>query len=201
VTTITDTFNRADSGTTLGTTSDGTATWTTDGATWGISSNAAFNASATSAGKAWIDTSNADGSVQVTITVIDPGSSGNVYTGLVFRWTDANNYWVVKTRSGTTQGTLQSVVGGTRNGITTFALVAGDVVTAVLAGSSITIKVNGSTVATTTDSFNATATKHGLFADTSTGRLDNWSYTTPVIVPRPPWRPVIRSRAVNRAVS
>ena len=86
---FTDTFTRADSSTTLGSTSDGKLAWTALDGTWGIASNKAYCV-ALNAGQA--------------IAAIDPGVGNYVsykatlnlgtssVTGLAFRIIDASNY-------------------------------------------------------------------------------------------------------------
>jgi hypothetical protein len=92
--------------------------------------------------------------------------TGGVLQGLMFRLSDASNYWVA------TQTQLYKVVAGTRTavGAAYTALVPGDRIYVTLVGSVITVMkyagygiADATLVAAVTDSFNSTATKHGLF--------------------------------------
>lgn len=80
---------------------------------------------------------------------------------LVFRYSDDNDYW-----KATTQALIKKV-SGTFTTVATYSAnaQAGDRLTVQLSGSSITVQVNGVTVATATDSFNSTATEHGIMVE------------------------------------
>lgn len=175
--TITDTFNRADSTTTLGTTSDGLATWTAVQGTWGISSNTAYcphvNGSGSVPAFAVIDTAQADGAVQGTL-----GGSGAWDFGLVFRYADPNNYWAMTWLNGTNLSRVIRRVAGTGTVMATFTAVAGDVLNASFSGSALTFYKNGTSFYAPTDMANQTNTQHGMFALASNvGTLDDWSFT------------------------
>ena len=86
--------------------------------------------------------------------------------GLVFRYSDASNFWMA-THSG---GLYKVVAGAARanpsSGAASWsAFVPGERMTVVLNGNSITVKRDGVTVATATDSFNSTATRHGIITE------------------------------------
>lgn len=177
MTTITDTFNRADSPTSLGTTSDGSATWTALSGTWGISSNQAYNSSPTGLDVAYINTPAADGTLQVTLPVFSS-------SGLAFRIQDINNFLMLYVSGGTIR--LYRWVGGsaTQIGSGFGSFTNGDSLGVTLSGSSITVLHNGSSVGSATETTYQTLTKHGLVLGTASTapRWDNWSfsYTPPV---------------------
>ena len=104
-----------------------------------------------------IESGLADCSVSVTLD----GTLGQG-GGVSFRFSDASNgYFVDSDGTGATLYKLQAgAISGISSGFTSFAV--GDVMTAEMTGSSIVILKNGRTVASTTQSFNNTATKHGL---------------------------------------
>lgn len=195
MTSIVDTFNRADSATTLGTTSDGTATWTAQSGTWGISSNQAYAPAAI--GLATVP-AQADGTVQVTIAAdVTDG------VGLAFRCSNSSNYWVVIRNTTSSAAGLFKVVAGAFNHLATFQPAVGDVVSVDLSGTSITPRVNGSAVAGTfTDSFNQTATLCGIYSENPSNRLDSWSFGPLVIIPfhPSPIRVPYRSAVIRAAV-
>lgn len=165
--TITDSFNRADSTSTLGSTDTGQA-WTAQAGTWGISSNTAYTTTASGQVTVVVDAGVSDCTVQATLT----DATGSC--GLCWRSTDDNNYWLVA-------GVLcyKRVAGGFTSMGSTGGFSNGDVITVVVSGNNHTIKRNGTTVLSFTDSFNATATKHGLRAQTNTSRFDSFSITVP----------------------
>lgn len=187
MTTIVDTFNRADSTTTLGTTSDGNATWTAQIATWGISSNQAYTPTIVGGTGLATVPGQADGTVQVTVAA---NTTNGV--GLAFRCSDASNYWIVIRQATSSFGGLWKLVGGSLTHVATFNPAVGDVVSVDFSGSSITPKVNGSAVsgAPFTDSFNQTATLCGLYTEHNANRLDDFSFTPPGVAP-PARRPRI----------
>lgn len=170
--TVTDSFNRANSAVALGNADTG-QTWSALGGTWGISANQAYfvTGGTTNSLYAVVDSGLADTTVQVTIAVTDVTEEPRV----VFRAVDVNNLWIVST-----SGVVYKRVAGSYTSAATFThtFVNGDIVSVVLLGNSITAKVNGTTVATVTDSFNATATKHGigqLLLNTNVTRFDDFS--------------------------
>lgn len=89
------------------------------------------------------------------------GANGSF--GLVFRYADALNFWVVQT-IGSTLYTRKFVAGVYTDVTNTVTLAANDVYTVIASGTSITVKQNGVTIRTLTDSFNQSATKGGLLA-------------------------------------
>ena len=176
----TDAFGRADSTTTLGTTDTGQA-WSVLSGTWGISSNAAYEPGAVPVTQhaAVIDSGLSDCVVQVTVPVLS-GLSGNA--GVIFRATDDSNYWRFVIGGATDNNWyFQKKVAGSFSLVGTGAgRATGDVLKVVLGGNTITVFKNGTQMATTTDSFNSTATKHGLANSSSSSggtvaRFDDFS--------------------------
>lgn len=162
---VSDTFNRADSTTSLGTADTGQV-WTvpTTGAVWGISANRAYLTNTTAQSLAVVETGVADCTVSVTMPVVGDA-------GLCFRVIDDNNNFVL------TASQLYKRVAGSFTAVVTFStIVAGDRVSVVLSGATIVVKVNGADVASTTDTYNQTATRHGLRSHGATApRFDDFT--------------------------
>ena len=165
-----DEFARADSAT-VGSTEVGAYAWTAnpvgDQAKWSIVSQQLVKSGAalTGAKEILVDTTRADGKVGVTF--ISAVASG---CGLSFRVAaDGNSGYLVHTltdgtyllrrRSGTTYTTLYTSAVG--------IAAAGDRVEVLMAGSSLSLIVNGTTLGTVTSSTNSTATRHGMWANSS----------------------------------
>lgn len=173
---VSDSFNRANSTTGLGTTDSfngGTNTaWQAITGTLGINTNQAYNAGATNDALAVVDAANADVKVSITIATANGIAEDAVY----FRVTDANNKWRAIRSSATLF--LQKFVSGTKTnvGSTAYSVVNGDVLSVTVSGSSITVTVNGTTKLTATDTFNQTVTKHGFGQGTQSNvsRYDNF---------------------------
>jgi hypothetical protein len=176
-----DTFDRADSSGGLGTPSDGGSVWVQDtsggGVTFGISSNKAYDPFDNNGHLvASLEASAADVSVQVTLAAF----AGQM--GLSARVSDANNFLNVRALAGTGYSLFKRVAGSsTQLGSTWAGTPAdGDVVKLVMSGSSLEVFVNGVSRITATDSFNSTATKHGLWAfaaNFTAARWDDFSIT------------------------
>jgi hypothetical protein len=169
-----DNFNRTDSATALGTPSDGGSAWSALSGTWGISSNKGYHVDGTGQSAAVLDAGAGDCTVQVTIS----GSVGD--DGFIFRATDNSNYFVYTYGGGALYRqqagsfTLIAVSSAPFSGV-----VNPTTLKAVLAGSAINIFQDGALVLTVSDSFNATATKHGLRSNGSSGvRFDDFSIAT-----------------------
>lgn len=172
---VSDSFNRANSTTALGTTDSyngGTAkTWVADVGTWGISNNKAYEITASTTGLVWVDTGFSDFSVSADI-------AWQSNAGIVARYTSATDY--IFARIGTTDIKLFKTVAGTSTQIGntyTFTPSAGTTynLKISLSGSSLTVYKDGSSVITATDTFNQTATRAGFrnFNDT-TSTFDNF---------------------------
>lgn len=157
-----DSFTGTNSTNVLGDTEGGSAgikSWTTLAGTAGINSNQGYF-SAGSETAAVVDSLVADGNVEVKINVTAQ------YSRLLFRVTDASNYLFVQ-NSGTGTYQLYKKVGGaftllrTSSGVTP---TAGDTVKVQLSGNLIRVFINGVelTAMSVNESFNATATQHGI---------------------------------------
>jgi hypothetical protein len=168
--TITDTFTRANSTTNIGTTDTGQVWSVQSGSWWGISSNRAYTANSMAYGSVVVESSVSD----CTISVLLVARSDS---GLCWRSTDNNNYWSFSSGF----GTVNKRVAGTFTQVATFSAAAhGDTMSVTVSGNTHTIKKNGITVATFTDSFNSTATKHGLYANNyADPQWDNFQITVP----------------------
>jgi hypothetical protein len=176
---VSDSFNRANSTTTLGTTDSytgGTAkTWMPSSAetgTFGINSNRAYLVSAGNAySMARLDCGVSDGIIEVDVTW-NTNSAG----GLVFRYSTALRWFDtyidssgLKLRRGVDYAT--TVLGSYNftpiNG-TTYRLKA------TINGSTISISLDGTERITATDSFNAASTLHGLRSPVAGAYLDHF---------------------------
>lgn len=181
---VSDTFDRADSSSSLGATDGGSLsplTWTAQSGTWGISSNTAYLVSATSQAVATVDTGLADVDVAFDVTM---QSGSNV--GIVCRLIDDNNYLMCAWHFGTTLElykrdtgsftTLTSAGQSWVNG-TTYRLrmtVAGDQVKVYLDGVE---KITHTLSAGDLSKYGA-ATSHGLRAETdNSSRFDTFAVT------------------------
>lgn len=173
----TDSFNRADSATNLGSTDGGTVlAWQQDAGTWGINGNQAYISVAAN-GMATISASADFEEVSVTVPTITAGDAF-----VMFRFSDTSNRW----RWGGTVGslaTLQKVVAGATttytadmNG-TDFTVAAGDTFMVRAHGSVIEVFHNGRLALCVSDTFNSTAIRVGMqIGAQTTTRLDNFSW-------------------------
>jgi len=158
---ISDDFTRADSTISAG------PLWTALGGVFGVRSNAAYLVSGASPAP-WhiaVTECRADGTVAVDIVTTAAGTNIS-NAGLVFRATDRSNYLSARLTSiGAVN--VHRVEGGVStqifSGPATYANPGTAVLSADLAGNSIILKVDGVTVATLTEAFNASATRHGLW--------------------------------------
>lgn len=168
---IQDSFNRADSTTTLGNADTGGA-WSTSG-TWGINSNQAYTPAALSLGHAFIDTGQSD--VEATVTLATLGAGGNA--GIIFRRTDVDNYWVLFINGASTNLQVLKRVAGAFTSVVTVdvAKAAGDDLRVVASGSRIRVFWNGAQISSFTDTFNQAATQHGIWQNNDNAwRLDDF---------------------------
>lgn len=166
-----DTFNRANSTTTLNPASDG-GTWTSDpvAAVAGISTNAAL---IVSGGGFSLQDFVRESSSVFNCTISADFPTVGTEAGLCFRYVDTANFWYV------TNLGLAHKVGGT---VVTYSgnstnFVSGDHMDVVCNGSSVIVKRNGAQVNSGVDSTStATATRHGIhFTGETVSRIDNWS--------------------------
>lgn len=103
-------------------------------------------------------TTSANGQVGVTYRT---AATGGQVQGIVFRWTSDSNYWRASSVS------LAKKVSGSFTTVTTYATPAqpGDRMIVQMNGTAISVLINGVQVATTTDSFNQTATSAGMVVE------------------------------------
>ncbi len=174
-----DNFDRADNSGPLGTPSDAGSAWVEPGGPlFQIVSHQA-NRPASSVGAGYLETSSANGDVQVTLigTCTDHG--------LVGRYTDASNYWYGSGRS--TGSYLQKIQGGSYTSFGPYTgAVTGDVMKMTLSGNSVSLYLNGVLLTTQNDSFNSTATKHGIATGNAVGTFEDFSFTDAVATPDTP---------------
>ena len=169
-----DTFNRADSTTNLGSTDGGTVSaWTQNSGTWGINSNQAYiSAAATSVATIPMAADLEEVSVEVPVW-----ASGTA--AVVFRFTDTSNYiWWGGTVG--TDATLNIVSGGATTTYTPdvnesdFVLAAGDKLSARCNGSVVEVFRNDILALTISTTTNETATRVGMRLTTTAPRLENF---------------------------
>lgn len=164
---ISDSFNRTNNTTSLGTTDTG-QTWVVVSGTWGIISNQAYAPIPTNPSIAYVDAGISDISVTETITWISN-------EGFVFRYTDASNHLLVRISS-TGLGLFKNVT-GTSTSIGNYAFTPTTTtytLKVVAQGSSITVYLDGTQRITATETFNQTSTKVGMREASSSGRLDDF---------------------------
>lgn len=169
-----DNFNRANSASSLGTPSDSGSAWVALSGTWGINSNQGYLVTDNGDDLAYLEASLADVTVQVT-----RADNLGTHVGICFRVSDVNNYWVWH---GNDSGRfLKKFVSGSPTTVYSdaSAINPNDVISVTASGSSITAYINGVSITNTTDSFNSTATKSGIYSHFSdgTGRWEDFSIT------------------------
>lgn len=161
---VTDDFNRADSTTTLGTSTSGHVWVPFTSTVWGISSNKAYIQN--SAGPqtiAYVESGAGDVTIEATVHKTDATNSIN-RMGVAFRVSDEDNY-LFAYFVGTNALRIHKVVAGSGSqiGTGTVTFANNSVLKVVLSGTSIEAFQNGvSKVGPITESFNQTATKHGI---------------------------------------
>jgi len=170
---VSDAFNRADSGSSLGTADVGGA-WTAHSGTWGIETNKARCFSGGNQSFATIDAGVSDCTIAVTMS-----ATLNAGGGITFRFQDTSNTWFIDSDSG--GPALWKVIAGSYtqvvNGLGGVTLSAGDILSIVLAGNDFDIKKNGSSIYTTSQSQLASATRHGLRDYGAGARFDDFTLT------------------------
>lgn len=169
-----DTFNRADSTTNLGSTDGGVVqAWTQNSGTWGINTNAAYISAAAAAS---IATVAGDNDFELCSVTVSSWASGEAF--LVFRHTDASNYirWGGTVGSAATLIVRDAAVETTYTADDTFfTLAAGDTLAVRCQGSVIECFVNGALALTVSNTAEQSATRVGMRLATTAPRLDNFS--------------------------
>jgi hypothetical protein len=175
-----DTFDRTDSATDLGDT-DGAgsldpATWVQYNGVWGIASNQAYKVNSTVVSRAGFDFGVADVDLRIELANLS-----NNEIGLLFRYSDSNNFLYADCTTGPGGDVrLRKRESGSFLEVTTAVNVPsatdGSVLRLRADGSDLRVFLDGVQVMQATETFNASATIHGLFVNTNTpsSRLDNW---------------------------
>lgn len=165
---VSDSFDRGDSSTSLGSADVGGA-WTAFAGTWGISSNKAYHVSTFADGFASIDSGLGDCTIYLTLSTVGAG-------GILFREQDTTHYWFVEATATDCKVYRSDGFGGNLISNLGASFANGDIMKVVLAGSSIKVYKNGSQIGSTiTDSTYASATKHGLRDYTGSARYNDFS--------------------------
>lgn len=135
-------------------------TWTTPVGSWVRDGYLGGTARPANVGTRSVALTTGDADCQVAVTLRTPQVSGQVQ-GIIFRYTDDNNYWRA------TRSSIVKKVSGVLTSVGTYskAVADGDRLKVVMQGSVITVYRNGVQVYTVTDSFNSTATKHGMLVE------------------------------------
>lgn len=160
----TDSFTRADSTTSLGVADTGHVWVPFTGTVWGISSNKAYiQNSSGSQTIVYIETGEADVTIEVTLNN-NTGSNSINRMGIAFRISDENNYLFAYFLGTNSLRIFKVVAGsGTQIGTATVTFANNSVLKVVLSGTSIAAYQNNVLkVGPITESFNQTATKHGI---------------------------------------
>jgi hypothetical protein len=181
---ITDSFNRADSATTLGSTDGGTLgplVWADvdlgTGGLWGIDGNRARGRAGSSLVHAVVDPGVTATTIQATL--VTPSTLG--VGGIAFRVQDSNNLCNLNLRNNTSSllyYTLETRTAGAKatmtGGGTTITPVAGDVIKIVDTGTTVAFWLNGTLITTATSSAFNSNTKVGLTANPASDSLPLW---------------------------
>lgn len=168
---VSDSFDRPDSTTSLGIADTGQA-WTSILRTFGISGNKAATTVADAA--AHLDSGVADADITCDIT-----HGGD--NGLAFRSTGTSNFMVARLGANKVQAYRRQSGAYTLVGEAAMALTVGQAYAFRVAcfGSTIDVYVDGVKKLTVTDSFQSTATAHGLYGSHFNGsRWDNFTVDT-----------------------
>jgi hypothetical protein len=163
---VTDSFNRADGP--IGTADSGQV-WQQAGGAAAI----AGNKGVPTVNQVFIDTGQSDVTIQMTMGNRDVVNGS---TRIVARYVDTNNY-LFWGESGSSVYALVRKQAGLFNTITTTAItpVNGDVLKLVLTGSTLQGYRNGSLIATGTETFQQTATRHGFSSPEAASTVDDFT--------------------------
>lgn len=173
-----DSFNRANGA--IGST-DGAGTldpvaWTALVGDWRVNSNKARLNANVADSLAVIDTGHANVDIRLKV------ASVNFASGIVFRCTDSTHFFALATGYGGTNSLTilkYNGGGGPAVGLNISAVFAdNDIVGVIAINNVITITKNGTPVGQFIDSFNRSATKHGLYQNSTIVDLDDFSVRT-----------------------
>lgn len=183
--TLADNFDRANSSTSLGSTSTGAVPWSALSGTWGILTNRGYVAVSIGGGgqnEAVVDTGSADGTTGVKLATVGAAA----FFGLCFRATDASNHYVFEGSNGTRARVYKKVAGAYTllgQSAENVYYASLDLIEVVLSGSSITVKRNGATLVALSDATYTTQTKHGLHlvgsSSSNSTYFDDFVFTDP----------------------
>ena len=150
--------------------------WNEDNGDWDIQSNRANATGAGPGGPGWIasvDVSQADVYIKAIVNLVADGSGG-----IIFRFQDNSNLWLVTLNDEFDTITLFDRTGGSWNSQDDDSVALSpstDYVLEVwLSGNSISAKVDGGNEVTATSAYLNTKTKHGLRAGSSGIRFDDF---------------------------
>lgn len=155
---ISDSFDRTDSASTLGNADTGEA-WTAHQGTWGISGNTAYDPTNADHDHATVDT----GETAMVVSVVVSNLSGAHAGGILARYVDSNNFYLAdgSGRLGGEVRLFKRVSGSYTSLGTSAAFSAGDSLALSCNGSTISVLRNGSQVISVTDSA-VSGTRAGL---------------------------------------
>lgn len=173
---VLDDFNRPDGA--IGVAPVGALAWTAPGggaAQWRVGGNQAYGAQ-----PAVVDSGTADGTVSAVLAVHNTTTTSQ--RGLVFRVTDARNYWIARdgyrpsSCNSTWATQLVKVVDGVHQVAGTLCSGGGNGVTMTvsMSGSTIKLLTGGVQRLEVIDGFNAAATSHGLWSNDTGNRFDHF---------------------------
>lgn len=155
---------------------------TAQNGTFEIQGNKLAPTGADPAGPKWVCTqpSEADGTISL---VFNNNNDTAGTTGVLFRYTDNNNYWMAVIRGSQSDAILFKSVGGSLSNVGSFNLGTPPANTSflievVLAGDAIQVNVDSTPAISRTDAFNNTATLHGVRMGSSGHRVDDLTVPT-----------------------
>ncbi len=184
--TILDSFDRANSATSLNT--GAPTTWTARSGTWGVSSNLAYlvtNAGGLTGGFNAVTTAlpggyPTRGDIVMQATFSSTGAAPPDTAGFVYRYSATNNFWKLEWDTTTGRWFLHKVVAGVATqvgvGPTGSGLDNGDIIRVETHGPWHRVWHNGTLIIEVSDSALSTNTEHGLLVgNQTTARWDNFS--------------------------
>lgn len=168
---VADTFNRADSSTTLGTTTTGSKTWQSYGTSnvWGITGNTAYPVTPRWDYPVYVD-AGASSNLILSIKV----SMYHHYQQIFWRIVDDKNYWVLQGED------VYRSINGTwvKMATLTTDIIDNDVVRVELVNDTHKVYVNGMLGATVVDSTHQSGTKFGMSSQNGSVRFDDFKIET-----------------------
>lgn len=164
---VSDTFNREDSTTALGNADTGQV-WTVVAGTWGIIANQVYNAGNTTNAIATVDTGYSNCTVSVKFATV------NTNMKVMFRVNNSNSFLHIERAPSSYDLWRNNAGAWTKLATHPSSATNGDAINVNLNGNEITAYLNGSLMYTITEAFNATVTKHGIGANSSGVRFDDF---------------------------